>query len=142
MTAVGKAHAENLVAGREQGKINGKICLRAAVRLNICVLRAEKLLCALDSDIFNDVNAFAAAVITLAGIALGIFVCQRRAHCRKHCGGDKIFACYKFDSSALAGKLHAYCLTYFGVVAFQKFNIFVYHRVLPPVNIILHIIIP
>ena len=64
----------------EKGKINGKVSLRARMRLYIDMLRAKKLFCPLNGQGFHFIHALAAAVVALAGITLGIFVGQNRPH--------------------------------------------------------------
>ena len=48
--------------------------LAAAVWLDICKLTAEELFAAINRDLFNLIYELAAAVVALAGIALGVFV--------------------------------------------------------------------
>ena len=74
MAAVRKVHAENSVSGIQKRKVNRGVGLRAGVRLHIGMLGAKQLFSALDGNIFNNVNAFAAAVIAFSRVALGVFV--------------------------------------------------------------------
>ena len=50
------------------------IGLAAAVWLDVCKLTAEELFAAIDRDLLDLVYELAAAVVALAGIALGVFV--------------------------------------------------------------------
>ena len=63
------------------GEENGEVCACSAVSLNVCVFCSEKLFCTLNCERFHNVHIFAAAVITLARIPLGIFICERCSHC-------------------------------------------------------------
>ena len=67
VTAVSEVHTENGVAGLKECEVNGSVCLCATVGLNVCVFCAEELASAFASDVFNDVYAFATAVVTLGG---------------------------------------------------------------------------
>ena len=86
------------------------------MRLNVGAVRAEELFCALDSEIFNDVNEFAAAVITLAGITLGVFVGQHAAHCRHNGGRDEVLRGDKLDVASLPAKLEIHGIRHFRVI--------------------------
>ena len=75
-----KAHAHNSVAALEKCKINSHISLCAGMRLNVCELAVEQLACSFDSDVLNDVNALASAVVSLGRIALSVLVGKGAAH--------------------------------------------------------------
>ena len=83
VAAVGKIHAHERIARLEQGGVDLQIGLRAGMRLDVGKLRAEKRLGALDGQRLQLVGVDAAAVVALAGVALGVFVGQDGAH-----GGD------------------------------------------------------
>ena len=74
MTAVAEIHAEYRIARVQQGEEDSGVCLRAGVRLHIGIIRAEEHFGALDGKRFNDIDMLAAAVITLARVALGVLV--------------------------------------------------------------------
>ena len=78
--------AEDGVAGLEAGEEDGHVRLSAGVRLDVRLLAAEQFQQALDGEPFGDIDELAAAVIALAGIALGILVGEHRA-LRGHDGG-------------------------------------------------------
>ena len=69
---------------------NRHVRLGTAVRLNIGVLRTEKLFRSVDRRLLGDIRKLAAAVITLARIALGILVRKNSAHRLEHRLRDKI----------------------------------------------------
>ena len=58
------------------GEVGGDIGLGSVMGLDVRVVGAEKLLGAVDSEFFGYVHVFAAAVIALAGIAFGVFICE------------------------------------------------------------------
>ena len=71
-------HRENRVAGLERGEVHAHVRLRARVRLDVRVLRAEQRLRALDRDRLDLVDDLAAAVVPLARVALGVLVRRHR----------------------------------------------------------------
>ena len=72
---MGKVKAHELVAGIEHCKEHCRIGLRTAMWLNVHPLGIIKFLEALARNILNDIHYLATAIVALAGIALGIFVC-------------------------------------------------------------------
>src|SRR5205823_4857209 len=79
VAAVGQAHGKHRVAGLQAGEVGGHIGLGAGVRLHVGVGGAEELLDALDGQGLGDVHVLAAAVVALAGVALGVLVGQHAA---------------------------------------------------------------
>ena len=90
MTALAEVHAHDGVARLQQGKVYRHIGLRAGMGLHIGMLCAEELLGPLNGKAFHLVHILAAAVITCAGIALGILVGQMAAHGLHDRRGDKV----------------------------------------------------
>jgi hypothetical protein len=76
VTAVREIHAENLVAILNRREIHGHVCLRAAVRLHVRVIRAKQFFRAIDRRLLDDVGPFATAVVTLARITFGVLICK------------------------------------------------------------------
>ena len=122
MTAVGKAHAHDSVAGLEQSHINCGISLRAGVRLYVRELCAEQLLCALNCDILDDINVLAAAVVALPGVALGVLVGEYAAHSCHYSRGNDVLAGDKLQISLLALQLQVHCVSDLAVIIAQKTN--------------------
>ena len=91
VAAVREVHAEHGVAGLQQRQVDAHVGLRAGVRLHVDVIGAEQLLGARDRQRLRDVHEFAAAVIALAGIALGVLVRHHRAGGFEHRGADEVF---------------------------------------------------
>ncbi len=73
-----KVHAEDGVARFEEGHEHRLVGLRAGVRLDIGGIGAEQLFRPIDGQLLGHINMFAAAVIALARIALGVLVGQLR----------------------------------------------------------------
>ena len=83
VAAFGQAHAHDRVAGLDEAEEHRLIRLRAGVGLDVGELRAEELLAAVDRELLGDVDELAAAVVALAGIALGVLVGELAA-LRRH----------------------------------------------------------
>ena len=84
MAAVGELEPHHRVARRHQRLVRGGVGLRAGVRLDVRVLGPEQLLGAVDRQLLGDVDELAAAVVALAGIALGVLVRQHRPLALEH----------------------------------------------------------
>jgi hypothetical protein len=93
------------VAGLQQGHEHRLVGLRARVRLDVGVAGAEQLLGPLDGERLDLVDEFAAAVVALARIALGVLVGQDRALGLQHRLGDDVFRCDQFDLVLLTTQL-------------------------------------
>ena len=64
--------------GLSKAEEHGLVGLRAGVGLHVGVLGAEQLLDAVDRELLDDVDVLAAAVVALAGVALGVLVGELR----------------------------------------------------------------
>ena len=69
MSTFVQVHAEDGVARFQQCEIDRNVCLCAGMRLNVGVFGAEQLAGTFSGDLFDDVDAFAAAIISFAGVA-------------------------------------------------------------------------
>ena len=65
--------------GFEQRQVDGHVGVGARVRLHVGVLGAEQRLDALAGEVLDLVDDLVAAVVALAGIALGVLVGEDRA---------------------------------------------------------------
>ena len=74
MAAVGEIHRENLVARFNIGEINRHVRLRTAVRLDVDVLAAEKQFRAIDRELLDGIDVFAAAIPAFPGITFRVFI--------------------------------------------------------------------
>ncbi len=119
MPAVREVHAEIGIAGSERRIERGMICVSAAVRLNVGMLRAEQRFRALDSESFHLVDVLATAVVPLAGIALGVLIGQVRACRREHRGRNEVFARDKLYLRALTAELFFNARRNFGIGLFD-----------------------
>ena len=66
MAAVREIHRQDFVARFHHGEIDRHVRLRAAVRLHVHVLRAEKPLRAIDRELLGHIDIFAAAIPALS----------------------------------------------------------------------------
>ena len=81
VTTVVERKAQHGIAQVDQRLIGGKVGVSARMRLYVGKLAVEQLASALDCQIFNDVDLFAATVIALARITFSILVGKHGAHC-------------------------------------------------------------
>jgi len=84
VSAVRKRHAEDRIARFQHRHVDGLVRLRPRVRLHVGVVAAEQLPGPGDGKLLCDVDEFAAAVVALAGIALGILVGELRPLSSEH----------------------------------------------------------
>ena len=105
MAAVRELEREDRVAVLERGQVDGHVRLRARVRLHVRVLGAEERERTVDRGLLDLVDHLAAAVVALAGVALGVLVRRHRSdgledrRPREVLGGDQL------DLAALALEL-------------------------------------
>ena len=102
VAAVRQVHAQHCVARLQRGHVDGHVGLRAGVRLHVRVFRAEERLGAVDGQLLGDVHELAAAVVALAGIALGVLVGEHRAHGFEHRFGNEVLGGDQLDAGGLA----------------------------------------
>ena len=101
MPPAGQIHAQEGVAGLQQGEEDRLVGLGARVRLDVGEGRAEQRFRPLARQVFGDVHELAAAVIATTGITLGVFVGQDRPLRVQHRLGDDVLGRDQFDLFAL-----------------------------------------
>jgi len=74
VAAVGQVHGDDGITGLQCREIDGHVGAGAGVWLDIGRLGAEQLAGPLDGEQLNLVHRLAAAVVSFAGITLGVFV--------------------------------------------------------------------
>ena len=97
------------------------------MRLHVGIVCAEQLFRAVDSQLFGLVYEFAAAVVTLGRITLGILVGQDRALGLQHPRAGVIFRGDEFDMFFLATLLGLYGREQLVVITFYT-HLFAEHR--------------
>ena len=90
VAAVRQLEAQDRVAGVQQREVGGGVRLRAGVGLDVDVVAPEHLLGAVDRQLLGDVHELAAAVVALAGEALGVLVGEVRALAVEDRLGDEV----------------------------------------------------
>ena len=93
--------AEHAITRIEQRHERRDVGVGAAVRLHIGELAAKQLLRAIARQILDLVVEFAAAVVALAGVALGVLVGHPAAHRVHHGSADMILAGDQFKRAGL-----------------------------------------
>ena len=105
VAAVRQIHSQDRVSWLEGGHIDCDVCLCAGMRLDVGMLGAEERLRAVDRELLGLIHEFAAAVVALAGITLGIFIREDRAHGFHHCLGNKILRWDQLEARGLPAEL-------------------------------------
>ena len=102
VTTMGEVEAHEGVARAENGHLDCEIGLGAAVGLDIGVFGIVDLLQAVDGRLLDLVYDFAAAVVAVAGVALGVFIGADGAHGFKHLVTDIVFGSDELETGRLA----------------------------------------
>ena len=90
VSAMGQIQAQDGVARLQNRRESLHVGLRSGMRLHIGVLGAKEFLRPFTRQIFHHIGKFAAAVVALARISLGIFVRKDRAHGFEHGFADEV----------------------------------------------------
>ena len=96
---------QDRVARLQRRHVDGHVRLRARVRLDVRVLRAEQLLRAVDRRLLDLVDDLAAAVVPLAGVALRVLVRRDGADRLEHGRPREVLRRDQLDLAALAFEL-------------------------------------
>ena len=126
MPAVREIHTHERIALLEQSVEHRVVGVCAAVRLNIRVLRAEKLFRARNGERFDLIDELATAVIAFFGITFGVLIRKHRAGSLEHGFGNKVLARYKFDLGTLSVEFVRYPRGYLGIDFRDCFDVHVY----------------
>src|SRR5262245_29708608 len=102
MAAVGKIHTENLIAVLNCREIDSHVRLCPAMRLDVRVFGAKQLLGTIDCRLLHNIGPFAASVVTLTWIALGVLVGEDGTHRFENGFTDEVFGGDQFKSICLS----------------------------------------
>ena len=122
MTTVGKAHAHHCITGLQQSYLHSHIGLSAGVGLYVGKFRTEQILCALNTQALQFVNAVTTTIVTLTGQALSVLVGQNGTHCSNHRRRSKILRCNQLKAILLASKFILHHRCYFSIKLGYKSN--------------------
>ena len=128
MAAVGQTHAQHGVAGLKQGEEDRQVGVGAGVGLDVGKVAAEQLAGPLAGQLLGDVHGVAAAVIPLAGIALGVFIGQAGALRQHHRLADDVLRRDQLDVAAFPGKFLLNGSSYLRVVLGEKIHGLLQHK--------------
>ncbi len=116
VAALRQVHTEHGVARLQQRGVDGKVSLGAGVRLDVSIVSAEQFFRAVDCQLFNHVDVFTAAVVTLARIPFSIFVGQLRALRLHNARTGVVFGGDQFDVLFLTYFFLLHSLPQFGII--------------------------
>ena len=105
VAAVREVHAEDRVAGLEDGQVDRHVGLCARMRLHVGVIGAEQRLGARDRERLGDVDEFAAAVVAFARVSLGVLVRQHRAGGFENRAADEVLGRDQLQALGLTSSL-------------------------------------
>ena len=120
VAAVGQREPHDRLAGLEQRVVDGRVGLRAGVRLDVRVLGPEQRLGAVDRQLLGDVHPLAAAVVATTGIALGVLVGEHRALAFEHGPRHEVLRGDHLERALLALELAAQHLGDLGVDVHER----------------------
>ena len=106
VTAVRQRHAHELAARWQEHHERREVGLRPRVRLHVGVRRTEQLLQPVDGELLHLVHHFAAAVVPLPGVPLGVLVGERRAHGVDDGATREVLARDELEAVLLPAQLH------------------------------------
>ncbi|MNE32704.1 hypothetical protein D3C80_1263270 [compost metagenome] len=130
VAAVSQTHAQDGVAGVEQGQVHRCVGRRARMWLNVGIIGAEQRTGAIDRQLFNNIDVLAATVVTLGRVAFSVLVGQRRALRCHDLRAGVVFRGDQFDMVFLATGLAVDCSSQ-GGVKIGKGQAFVEHGIFP-----------
>ena len=102
VTSVVEVESHEGVAGIEYCQEDCSVGLSTRVRLHVGVFSSEEFLDSVDGQLFHLVHHLTTAVVSLSGIAFGIFVGEAGAHGLHYLIADKVLGCNEFDASHLS----------------------------------------
>ena len=119
MPSVRQIHAQNRITRFYEGEICGHVGLTSRMRLYIDIVTVKQMSGTIARQIFRHINKFAAAVVTLSRISLGIFMGQDTSLRFAHSCGHKVFRSNKFELPGLTTAFLKNCLCNFRILKNQ-----------------------
>src|SRR4051794_1028471 len=102
MAPLREIETKHSITGLEKREINGRVCLRTRVSLNVRMICVEELLCSVDCELLDLIDKLAATVVALSRKPFGVLVGERSAHCFEHSFGNEVLARDELDTVTLA----------------------------------------
>ncbi|CAB4777776.1 unannotated protein [freshwater metagenome] len=96
-----QGHRKNGVAGNQERGVRSDVGAGTRVWLQVGVISTKECLRPLDADVFCLVHLGASAVITLAGVTLGVLVTQRAAQSGEHRRASEVLTGNQLQTFAL-----------------------------------------
>ena len=116
VAALCQVHTQNGIARLQQSGVNSEVSLRTRVRLYVSVVSAKQLFCTIDSQLLNDINVLATAVVAFARITFSIFVGQLRTLRLHNTRAGVVFGGDQFDVLFLTYFFLLHSLPQFGII--------------------------
>ncbi len=139
VSAMRQVQPQDGVAGLQQRHVRRRVRLRPRVRLYVCMLRAKQLLRPLPRQRLDHVGVLAAAVVALAGVALGVLVGEDRPRRLEHRAADKVLRRNHLQPLVLARNLILYLGRNLGIGRGKGGNkIYRHVRILPVHPVAVH----
>jgi len=105
MPPMGKVHGEDRIPGLQSSGIDRLIGRRTRMRLHVGMFGAKSRLGPLDRQPLDLVHHFAAAVVALARVSLGVLVGEHGPHGFEYRGRGEVLGGYQLDVPPLPGQL-------------------------------------
>ena len=117
-----KAHGKDGIPGLEKREKDGKVCVRTAMGLDVCVLRAEESAGTLPCKVFDLVDVLASAVVPFPGVALCVLIGEDCSRGEQDGFRDDILRSDQLDILLLAVQFALAGVVNLGVVLFEFFK--------------------
>ena len=115
MSAVIQVHSHNRIPRLTDRKLDGQICLSTGMCLYIGIATAKQLFCPLNRQIFHNIHALTATVVSFTRVSFRILICQRTSHGSHYCLTHPVFRGNQLDMAILSLLLIHNCLCNFGI---------------------------
>ncbi len=120
VAAVSKIHAEDRITGLEHRKKDAHVGLGSGVGLHVGVVCPEELLCTISGQVLRHVDEFAAAIVALGWVALGVLVGQHRAGGFQYRARGVVLACDQLEIVALTAGFELHGLPELGIIVLDE----------------------
>lgn len=119
---MGKIHAHHRIAGLDERQVGGHVGLAAGMGLHVGIVAVKQLHRTVAGKVFHDVHEFAAAIVTLARVPLGVLMRHDGALRLAHGDGYEVFRGYELKLAHLTAGFLPDGVRDFGVAQNQFFH--------------------